>query len=238
MLGLLLSVATYAQENSEGAATKNTQQLTNNMTPGKASSIGPGSTIFIIPPKTEDRKGSPYLFEQWKKGVVFVKSLNKSYQFDYLKYDLMNNDIELKIDGQVKVIPDKEVKEFVIQDDASGQVLKFIRLDRFSYETTPLSGFGQVITEGKVSLIKHSYTEIKEANYRVDLNVGDKFDTILQREKYYFAYKNKIYSANKKKEVIAFYAAQDKDAKSFIKENKLNVQNEVELAQLILHFNQ
>lgn len=235
---MCFGLGVQAQNTAAGAATKNAQGLTNVMTPGKANALAPGSTIFTIPPKKGDRKGSPYLFESWNEGVVTIKSLGKVYKFEEMKYDIMNNDIELKVDGAVKVIMDQEVKEFSIKDQASGNIMTFIRMDGFTYEETPLVGFAQVVALGRVTLVKHFYTEIKEANYSIALNVGDKHDTILKREKFYLAYKNKLYDASKKKQLINFYSAQGKDAKTFIKENKINLKTEIGLATVINHFNE
>ena len=229
----------YGQtSNGSSAALKNQQAFTNVMNPAQANgNMKPGSMIFTAPPKREDRKGSPYLYDSWNTGVIHIKSLDKAYKFESMKFDMMHNDIELKIDGQVKVLPNKEVQEFTLQNGNAGTLMHFIRLDGFTYENVPLVGFCQILAQGKVTLVEHHFTEIKEANFNAALNIGDKFDTILKKSKYYFVYKNKLYPANNKKNISKFYSELGVNTKKYLKENDIDIKTDVGLTTLVNNFN-
>jgi len=194
--------------------------------------------IFKKPaPSKQARQGSPYLFDKWTKGAIYIKSLDKHYNFDSIRFDIMRNDVEFKMNRSIKVIRDREVQEFSITNATTGNIMQFVRLDKFDYERVPLVGFGQIVTQGEVTLVKRFYTEFKRANYNPALDLGDRFDSILQKAKYYFTHRNKIYEVKGKKDLIKFYEAQGIDVKKYLKQNKTNLKNEAQLVALVNHFN-
>lgn len=245
IFGLFLSSTAFAQEEDEpkkGTESpylrKTAPKQRNEVRPGNNNTLSSGGFIYARSLEKEKRKGSPYLFDDWKTGVVFITSLNKQYKFQNLRYNLTNSDVELKIDGEIKTLSSQEIKEFTIQDSASKTTLKFVRLNTFKGSlASSLSEFGLVVVKNETSLIKEFYTEYQRATYNPALNIGNNFDAIVHKENYYLVYKGKLYQTNKKKEIIEFYAEQGKDAKTFIKENDLDVKEEADLLKIVFHFN-
>ncbi|MEO1653829.1 MAG: hypothetical protein AAFU64_09805, partial [Bacteroidota bacterium] len=109
--------------------------------------------------------------------------------------------------------------------------------NKIKIEEAKLLGFCQVLHEGKVTLLKKPYASIKEANYNVTLNVGNRNDKIYTYADYYILKDDGAQKIKSKKDLLDVLYDKAGDVKSYMKENKTNPKEEASLTQLVIYYN-
>jgi hypothetical protein len=197
------------------------------------SRMSPTSLVRTRTTPKESRKGSPFLFQASKKGVVKIKNhYDKEYAFEKMRYDAFNHDIEVILEGKKRYIRGVDLDGFVLHHE--GRKLYFINANRYSFKNTKLYGFVQLIEEGEVQLLKRVRIQVLKANYNVALNVGSNFDKFTRKTEYFYGYKGVLYQIKRKKDIYRFFSKHSYKAKAFMKQNKMKLRrNKEQVLQLL-----
>jgi len=193
-----------------------------------------------IPPKPANVVGSVYLNEDWKETTLKLK--NETYGVSQLvgvdmKLDLKTNTLEFQTDKGIKVIGGENVERFSWKDNVDSGEQTYLNCDKFSFQDTKLLGFARIVTEGtKISLVQHQYLEIVAAQYNVALDVGNKDHQYIKRDKLYLLKDNKLIAVSKKS-ISAATADKMQQVGRYKADQKLNLKEPEDLAQLIAYYN-
>lgn len=198
--------------------------------------VRPHQRVYTSPVPKGDLKGSPYLFDEWKKGLITMNEKDEVYTVDSMRLDGLNQELDVYTEGQVKAISGFLIKKISFVDNY-GQI-DLINLLNFSFEGTKLKGFGQVLASGKLSLLKRTVFSFKESNYNVALNVGDRSDAIFKKDEYYLLNEKEEMTRIKSKKELQLYFQSNERMQKFLEENKFNVKQEESLIALVNYFNQ
>ncbi len=197
--------------------------------------INPGKLLVEFDNRTINVEGTYYLDEEWNEGNILLKS-GILIENQMIRYDLEYDMLEIKIPDQVKIIPLRKLKSYVIFSQTDNNLL-YVNCDRYSFEDgTPLSGICQVLDTGYYGgIIKFTYL-VKEADYIPALDMGSKSDEILLKSHLFLTIDKTIYKIpHKKKDFYNFYINPQVDIRSFMTKNKLNHRKPEDLIK-VLHF--
>lgn len=180
-------------------------------------------TMFVkqTVPSKETRKGSPLQFNAPQTGSIYTTKFGTLIGIPF-NYDVEKHVFEIYLEKTTKLLPDIHVDSFEVK------AIKYVKLEPLteSVPTKHLSGFGRLIKQkGDVFLVDNSFLYIKEPNYNLATNTGEKAETIEVREAMYVINKENIYKLPlSKKETKAFFGEQferiDKEVKN--EKKKLN----------------
>lgn len=130
--------------------------------------------------------GNYYWNDDWAKGSIRLIN-GKSINERPIKYDLLSNGIEIKVEDDIKVLPGDLVEEFVIttKTEAGDELFRrFIRLDLFFDKDVIDRTFYELIQDGeKITLLVKTDTEVLEPNYVAILDAGNVQSKIVKKEK-------------------------------------------------------
>lgn len=198
-------------------------------------STNPGEVLMEFDNRSPQIEGSFYLFEDWKIGELTLKS-GASINDRWMNYDVEYDLLEVKLENEVKVVPLLMLKEFSTSDPAREQSY-YRPCDNYYYEPkVPLTGLCEVIESDYYGLIMKFITDIKESTYIPALDMGNKKDEFIVREKLYLTLGEKaIELPQKKQSFINLYSDHSLDLTYFVKEHKLNHKNVNDLL-IILNF--
>ncbi len=227
--GLLIAVSSAAQNVTapEGyEAKENLREL--------GSTDGTG-TVQTFDNRYEGVKGTPYVFEQFRQGEVFLKS-KKKVVIKELNYNCMENEI-VYLDPATKVtrlMNRFKVDLFMLHDGT--EMISFVPV---KLEEDAETIFAQVLYN-KGSLVYKVYEkEWVKANYEGGYSADRKYDEFVDKYSLYFMKEGDkaLYKAKKsKKQMLAAFPGQENEISSFIKSNKLDLKNEESLVKLLEYY--
>ena len=183
----------------------------------------------------EGVKGTPYVFEEFHPGEVYLKTKNKVAVQD-LNYNCFENEL-VYLDPATKVIRVMnrfQVDLFTMRD--GDRVLTFVPVKLGEDEETI---FAEVLYN-KGSIVYKVYgKEWLKANYEGGYSADRRYDQFVDKYDLYFMKKggNMLYKAKKsKKQVIAAFPDHEKEISSYIKSNKLDLKEDSSLVKLLVYY--
>lgn len=188
-----------------------------------------------IKPKSESTKGSVYYNDLWNQGDIYLYSgeMIKNYP---LKCDLKNLKVEIKVDTSVKVLNFAAVKKIEWYDKSVNKKT-LINCGEFS-DFHGIAGFYELISDGKIKLLKKTDLAVVEANYNTLMSVGSKASHYEKVAKYYIENNGKIREIRKGKHpVLKIMSDKSSQIDLFAKENKLSFKKDTDLEKIFDYYN-
>jgi len=183
-------------------------------------------------------EGSPYIEEAWNNAKILFKS-NEVIEDIPVKYDLMENLMEIKTKRTIKVCPAKRIIAFELKSTESEQIRKFVNCNRFKSDTK-LEGFYEVLVDSDdgLSLFVKTDATIKESNYNPALDVGEETSKIVKRQTYYIVDGNYANVVKKnKKAFLKLFNGKSSIINLLLKEEKLKIGEAQDLIQIVDYYN-
>lgn len=199
----------------------------------KLNSInGANSLLLGFDNRSSEVVGDAYLFEDWVPASITF-SEGAEVQDLPVNVDLLNQRVEIKAGNQVKVAYAFQVRDFVVKNPLKEDT-KFISLNDLRLaDGEKLKGFGQLLYDGQVKLVKRPYVSIKKAKYIPGFEVGSLNPEIVDKEKFYLL-QDKVLTEVKRKPGFGKHNAQ---MKKYMKENKLKTKREKDLVEIVAYYN-
>lgn len=182
--------------------------------------------------------GYPFVFAEGSPFFLTDKGLKGSIIYDKVEYQ----DVNLLYDdlmGAVIVL-DENHRIQLSNDRISGFTMgnyKFVRIVHDSLsDTTPATGFYNMLYEGNLSVLKK---EIK--TIRIVYSFSQEMTRVIDLKTTYYFRNNKTYSSiNDQKELLNFFPQRKKEIQHFIKTNKLNFKKDPDnlLVKVAVYYDQ
>ncbi len=180
-------------------------------------------------------KGDPYL------DTAFRVSSFKFYKTEERiktpsRYDVLNNELEIKTTGDVMILPSNLVEKYSFQGKQRDSVY-FVNSAAYKFEE-PFDGFLQLLCDGEIQLLKLTRAEIVKPSYNPSLEVGDRDAYIVKKETLYYSFPDRRISKVKgKSEMLGLFGERKELIKSFISSNRLGFKNEEDLIKIFSYYN-
>lgn len=187
-----------------------------------------GSPVAIQ--KYENITGSPYLTDDWSKGLVKLQS-GQTYKEVKVKYDQVADELHFENNGKELVFINP-ISEFKIKllKDGSEKDLYF----KNGFASDP-KAFYQVLADGKATLIKKNRKIIVD---KTPYNSATAVKIIESQTKYYLYSDNKLEPLkNNKKSILSVLSDKKGLLDSYIQKENLNLINDEDLGKLITYYN-
>lgn len=183
-----------------------------------------------------DVNGSAYLTDSWQKATVELND-GKTYNLD-IKYDMVADNLLFKNKNGDSLAFTQPVKQFKIEllnDSRIGAHLfrsGFPSAGGKSSETT----FYEVLYDGGTKLLKkRSKTVWEETNTYGSANINK---NIIEKVLYFVDKNNQMIPLkNDRKSVLAVLSDKQADVDKYIKDNKLDVKQDADLAKVFEYYN-
>ena len=201
-------------------------------------------------------KGDVFPSDLWHNGDLTFK--DGSITSGLLKYDLDNNVLMLKSDGMIKTYNPAQVQNFQIQDAVTGLDRRFQSLSLVEKGNRRARKFFEIIYQNKTSLVAREFIEViiedipkrryyhrnrsifNEVRNPFNERMGPAVNTSKQvSHDFYLVRENgvvvKIESSPKR--LLRVMPFNQKELKSYIKENRLDLDKMEDLVELVSHYN-
>lgn len=228
-LGIAITAATMAQNagiQGEYEAKENLREL--------GSTDGTGN-VKTFDNRYEGVKGTPYVFETWYPGEVFLNN-KKKVAISQLNYNCFENEIAYKEPGsEVIRLVNRYTVDF-FQINVSGQSLTFVPV-KLGEDAEPV--FVRILYDAASKVYKVHQKEFLKANYEGGYSADRKFDEFVDKYDILFMKQgeNTLYKAkNSKKYMISLFPEKENEISSFIKEEKLDLKQDESIVKLMVYF--
>lgn len=180
-----------------------------------------------------------YYFEEWND--VYVKFRNGKLLSGYKgRYDLMLGSLEILRGRDIVEVPSTLIEEFLIVRMVGENVplidtVRFVRLNEPKIES---SEFFEVLVEGDIILLKGVTLERQSPNYVPTHDAGSLKPKLVRGEDFVVVSEDQVDilepRRKKSEEILERYSP---GCGAYIRENKVNFREEIDIVRLIQHLN-
>lgn len=154
------------------------------------------------------------------------------------RYYVMQNEFDVKTPTGLRTLKGERVRSFIWVDSASKKTEVYVNMKEYKSENgTPGTGFMQILSEGKIGLLKQTEIIFKKANYHVAMHVGNPDHQFIRKTHLYYLTDNTFRPVPKKNKVLSIFPDHQEELQRFIKINQLDLSQEYHLQILIDHYN-
>ena len=188
----------------------------------------------------EGIKGSPLLFNDWKKGRVILTT-GKIYNDIKIKYDVYENELIALSERGAIYIDRNIIRSFELKDTENSATYLFKKVD-YSNELKQIkkSEFFRILYEGNSMLLEKREKIFLKADYTGAYNAGRRYDEFRDKEELYIKLSdNKLYELKPKmNKLLKVLQHNKKEVKNYITENGLDVKNTDHLILILQYYDQ
>lgn len=199
-----------------------------------------GNMFYGIPPEPKEVVGNFYLDTKWNLASILLYRDQQVLEGFRVRYNINSNMFELMEpeNNLVSVMPGLRIQNIVWMDSSYKVPRYFVNGMDFKEDGVPISGFFEVLVEGKLPLMRRTMAIFKESNYNTALMVGNRNDQIIKRNVYYYLMGKDLYEVPKKrKNLFQIFGDKAAEMERFVEENALNLKEKSTIFQLFTHYN-
>lgn len=182
-------------------------------------------------------EGDPYLYDDWKAADIMLKSEQLLEGFK-VKIDLIKNELDVETSLGVRALPSAKIIFFKLQLD--GNQVTFVNASSYKLDSSPLSGFLQVLQGGRLAILVKIDVSILPPDYNVQMNVGNKNARIVKSERYFIVAEgsDEMKIIKSIKDILSFVEEDNRlIAENFVRQRKLKFKSKSDLVSLMTFIN-
>ena len=173
-------------------------------------------SVYLLP--DSKIKGNPYLYDEWEKADIFIH--NKLYSGILMKYDLVSDNVILKVDVENGLKRLVSINRFQVDSFKVGN--SFFINSRIIFSDSSDFAYYEKINNGKIMLLKR-YDKVLLKKYS-DITPYGNYSNV--RVNTYLFDHNHLYNVNTKHMFLKYFKKENRTKiKSFIKEHKIKYKN-------------
>ena len=192
-----------------------------------------GGTPFVNAKFAKIVSGSPFFYEEWLKGNVFMNG-GKEYSGLFLKLDLLDNELHYLDQSGVEMVSTSELQKLVLFDTIAQQVFTFINSSFINSGNLPQKGWYLLLSTGNASLFKKLHKVVRENQPYNSATVEQHVET---SSRYFVLYENVFTEIKKIKDVPDILIDKKEQLLKYIKENNLKGKTDKEFLTLLNFYN-
>lgn len=213
---------------------------TKNLMAQKGMSAYPYSTVFFestweqmanyeIKKKGSILEGNKVLYEEFINSRIILKDDTCIYKDIPVRINIYENALEVNYKGEVKYLPVDKIDKIELQS----QNRPFLTQNSFNEKLSAPVGFYKLLYDQQSTLLCHYSYKIKEANYNVQLDVGQEYDEVVIERDYYLIVDNEMIKLEKNRKKLFKQLGEEKEVRDFLKQHRINPKDEQDLVKLL-----
>lgn len=187
--------------------------------------------------KSDVVEGSFFINDYWLVGSALLYD-GRAFSNNPLKYNLRDDYLVILDDYEVsRSLRFDKIKNFEWFDIELKKNVFFVNCFEFDTESTPLTGFAEVLVEGKVDLLLYRNLNLVKGNYSITHDAGQLNDEYTIEEQFYLNIENSLYPVKKKKSLLPHLEDKQPEIEKFVKSNHLRYNDREGMIKIINYYN-
>lgn len=199
-----------------------------------------GNAFYGIPPEPKKVEGNFYLDNKWNVASILLYRDMTVMEGFRVRYNINSNLFELwePETSQVTTLPGLRIQNIVWMDSSYKVPRYFVNGMDFKDDGVPISGFFEVLVEGKLPLMRRTLAIFKESNYNTALMVGNRNDQIIKRNVYCYLRNKDLYKVpTKRKELFLIFGEKSSEMEAFVEANGIDLKDRSSIFQMFTYYN-
>ena len=204
-----------------------------------ASGLTTSDNFYGIPLEPGGVVGNAYLNSEWRRTTFLLYNVDKMIEGYPARYEIGQDQFEIKTSRGVKMLNGDKVKSFVWIDSATRTPHYFVNGRDFNQADKAISpGFYEVLAEGNMTLLSKTTVVVKDPTYNDKFDMGQRNTRILKKMDFYYVDQNHVREVpSSKKKFFSIFGRHAEEIESFAKLNKLSVDDAGHLTSMFRHYN-
>ena len=181
--------------------------------------------------------GTVYLDNKWNAATLMLYEDDRLLEGYYVKYNLKDNEVEVKARNGIKVIEAAKLRSFVWKDSLTGETRSFVNGKEFREDSIPLTTMLEVLVDGPLPLVGKTTVNVKDPTYVVAFDVGSRETQIRKKTAWYYVRDQSILKITNKKRLLEVFGERSAEMDKYIKINQLPVNDQEGLVRIFQHYN-
>ncbi len=166
--------------------------------------------------------------------ATFVNEEGVTIKRDYFtKFDILNNQVNVNIDGKVMVAPMGVVKIFTTHSVEEDRTFVALNPKNWNKGAT----YFEIIADGEIQLLVHYSVKDVGNTYNPAIDAGSKTSKMVQKEEYYILVDNKISKVPTKRKAGERLFSKLGIARKYFSKNKVKFKSKENLIELVNFLN-
>jgi len=174
--------------------------------------------------------GQRVLNEDFIKSNIILKNDTVVYKDVPVRVNVYENALEVKYKGEIKYLPVHKIEKVEFQNQG------FSYLTNNTINTDAPEGFYKILYKKQSVLLCHYGYKIKEANYNVQMDVGEKDDKIIVTKDYYVVLNNQLIKLENNRRKLIKQLGNSEAIEDFIKKQKINPKDEQDMIKFLDYY--
>lgn len=180
--------------------------------------------------------GDPYYSPSWNPGTITIYKDEKTYSLSSIKYDMLDFDINVLIDGKLNSLKGNLVKSFNYTDSLTEVTHRFVNGSDFTFEGAPLRGFLEIMCWGRLDVYSFTEASLLKPSFNRALSAGNENFQIVKKKVLLYGPGVDLRPL-KKKELTKLWKAKEVQMNEFQRINKLKLSKDADLLLMVDYFN-
>lgn len=197
--------------------------------------------IYGIPLPAPKMVGDTYIDDEWKRGGFLMYGHEKAIDGHELRYDLDQEELEIRTSKGTKVVSGNQVKSFVTIDPDEADPSMFINAREFNPgEGVRFKGFLRVLEDGDYAFLSGYSVKVKRPDYNEALNVGSRDYKIYKKEQLFYVVNGVLapLPARRKDFISIFPGRAREGVADYMNSENLNPSDKTDLIAIFRYYNQ
>ena len=174
-----------------------------------------------------------FLEDTWLP-ATFINEEGTIAEKDYFtKFDILNSQVNLNINGKIMVAPMDVVKGFTIHSPQGDRTFMAFKPDNWKKRAT----YFEIVADGEIKLLVYYSAENVGNNYNPAINAGSKTAKMVSKKAYYILVGNEIQEVPGRRKAGERLFSQFEQASEYFSENKVKFKSKNDLIELVNFLN-
>ena len=151
----------------------------------------------------------------------------------YTKFDILNNEVNININGKIMVAPLGVVKGFTTHEAEGDRIFIALKPDNWDKAAT----YFEVIVDGPIQLLVHYFVKDVGNSYNPAVDAGTKNSKFVKKESYYILVDGKIFKVPTKRKSGERLFSDFSGSKKYFAKNKVKFKHKDDLIELVNFLN-
>lgn len=204
------------------------------------AAVQSGSTnvAFSMPATPPGVVGDVYLNHDFRPSQFILFADERIVTGYAARLDLRRNEFDIMTEQGIRALAGSRVKSLEWSDSLTKQPQFFVNANRFKNEEgVPYLGFFQILSEGKLILLRKTELIFKEADRSPHHNAGNTDHKFIKRAELYYVRDDHAYRLPARKNVVKMFDAKKPEIDKFIKVNELDLSKDSHVVALFDYYN-
>jgi len=192
--------------------------------------------VYGVNPPGGEMIGTSFYDTTWTMGSFILYHDTTLYNDIPARYDILRNVIELKLRVGMRLLEGVRVNSFALQQGDFQRTI-FVNTQNFATDEK-LKGFFELVSNGKLTLLRHHKTWIKKPTYNAALAVGSRDTEIIREQRFYYARDGRAQKLTlSKKSLLELMADKKVAMEAYFKEQSPDLKDKARLTKLFDYYN-